>query len=92
MIFFYNAAESVVSLIPYLYPRFVNYWFPLKQSLTACGKESPNCWIKSLRLRRSLIEPLAALSKTWPTKTTVSCALLSSKHGTIVVGSGSLFD
>ena len=39
----------------------------------------------------SLIEALASLSISLPIKTTVKCADLSSKHGTIVVGSGNLF-
>ena len=40
---------------------------------------------------KSEIDPLAAFSKTSPIKTTVLWAVASSKHGTIVVGSLSLF-
>ncbi len=47
--------------------------------------------IKSIKLIRSLIDPLAAFSRTTPMKSTIFFAVASSMHGTIVVGSGSLF-
>jgi hypothetical protein len=48
-----------------------------------------NFSIKSLSPIKSLIEPLAALSKTVPTNATVLLAVASSKHGTTVLGSAS---
>jgi hypothetical protein len=82
---------SVVSSIPYLSPRALNSAFPSKQSLTDWGISSPNFFIKSIKLIRSLTDPLAAFSRTTPMKSTIFFAVASSMHGTIVVGSGSLF-
>ena len=71
MTFFSRAEVSVSGVIPYLTPSAVNSAFSSRQSLTACGIESPNCWIKSFKASKSLNDPLAALSKTVPIKTTV---------------------
>lgn len=91
MIFFSSFDVSVWSVIPYLAPKAVNSVLLLKQVLTDSGIESPNFSIRSLRESKSLIEPLAAFSRTVPMKATVVLAVASSKHGTTVVVSGSLF-
>jgi len=51
----------------------------------------PKSSTKSFRDRRSEIDPLEALCKSSPMNTTTLCAVESSKQGTMVVGSGSLF-
>lgn len=91
MTFFSRALVSVLLSIPYLSPRASNYLLPSRQSLTDCGMVSPNFLIKSTRLIKSLTEPLAAFSRTVPINWTIFLAVPSSMHGTIVVGSGSLF-
>lgn len=76
-------------MIPYLTPKAVNSAFPSRHVLTGSGILSMNFSIKSLSPIKSLIDPLAALSKTVPTKATVLLAVASSKHGTTVLGSAS---
>lgn len=78
-------------VIPYLTPKAVNSALPSRHFLTGSGILSENCLTKSLRLIKSLIEPLAALSKRVPIKATVFLAVASSKHGTTVLVSGNLF-
>ena len=91
MTFFSRAAVSVLLSMPYLSPRASNSLLPSRQSLTDCGIVSPNFLIKSTRLIKSVTDPLAAFSRTVPMKPTIFLAVSSSMHGTIVVGSGSLF-
>jgi hypothetical protein len=91
MTFFSMTLGSVVLVIPYFKPRASNYLLPSRQSLTDWGISSPNFLIKSTREIKSLIDPLAAFSRRTPMKSTIFLAVASSMHGTMVVGSGSLF-
>lgn len=63
----------------------------LRQSITDWGKEEAKSLNILMREMRSVGDPFAALSRTCPAKTTSLWAVSSSRQGTIVVGSESLF-